>query len=462
MNRTLALGTILVVLFGMPLFGQTSKQIKEPVLIQAVDPAYPSIALQARIEGIVVLEFTVGSDGRVSDVKVIKSKPLLDEAAVEAVKQWRYKPGQIDGKPAAFTGTTSVKFQLNYGETGTGEEQKAVEKTAPPTTFKIAPPQIESPAAANPSPAAQETEQHPDAAGQGAIPEKILKLLDGGLAKRKGRQDIFLFVAGHSVLPGEQNEMFGAFNIKVKSGDLDPSKVGSGRLEAYLSVFARFHPLTAGAPEAAIRELRFPGYFFMGEDQFDPKREDLYCYGYSLPPGGYVMALAVATQDLKRIGVTYYEFVLPEASGTTGLDLTSVVIAKDIQSSPAMGPRPYLGLGSYKYPGREIHPNVDGMIGGGESLKIIFGVLGAKRTAQKKVSLEVSYEIRQEDKSILSFPKAAVTAPLVEASLPLKTKGPGKAAASVELPSGNYTLVIRILDKLSNKAAENKIDFFKL
>jgi len=460
MNRKLALLGILAGLIIMPLLGQTSPQIKEPVLIKAVDPAYPSIALQGRIEGIVVLEFTIGVDGRVSDVKVIKSKPLLDEAAVEAVKQWRYKPGQIDGKPAAFTGTTSVNFRVTSSDAA--GERRQTESVPPPTTLRIAAPQIESPPMESSASATPAADSHPDAAGQGAIPEKILKLLDGGLAKRKGRQDIFLFVAGHSVLPGEQNEMFGAFNIKVKSGDLDPSKVGSGRLEAYLSVFARFHPLTAGAPEAAIRELRFPGYFYMGEDQFDPKREDLYCYGYSLPPGGYVMALAVATKDLKRIGVTYYEFVLPEASGTTGLDLTSVVIAKDIQSSPAMGPRPYLSLGSYKYPGREIHPNVDGMIGGGESLKIIFGVLGAKRTAQKKVSLEVSYEIRQEDKSILSFPKAAVTAPLVEASLPLKTKGSGKAAASVELPSGNYTLVIRILDKLSNKAAENKIDFYKL
>ena len=460
MNRKLALLGILAGLIIAPLLGQSSPQIKEPVLIKAVDPAYPEVARQARLEGIVVLEFTIGVDGRVSDVKVIKSKPLLDEAAVEAVKQWRYKPGQIDGKPASFTATTSITFKLTFGETGA--ERKAAENIAPPITFKVAPPQIGTTPTENPSPAAEEVDSHPDAAGHGAIPEKILKLLDGGLAKRKGRQDIFLFVAGHSALPGEQNEMFGAFNIKVKSGDLDPSKVGSGRLEAYLSVFARFHPLTAGAPEAAIRELRFPGYFYMGEDQFDPKREDLYCYGYSLPPGGYVMALAVATKDLKRIGVTYYEFVLPEASGTTGLDLTSVVIAKDIQSSPAMGPRPYLSLGSYKYPGREIHPNVDGTIGGGESLKIIFGVLGAKRTAQKKVSLEVSYEIRQEDKSILSFPKAAVTAPLVEASLPLKTKGSGKAAASVELPSGNYTLVIRILDKLSKKAAEKKVDFYKL
>jgi TonB family protein len=460
MNRKIALAPILTALIVLPLIGQTSQQIKEPVLIQAVDPAYPNIALQARIEGIVVLEFTVGSDGRVSAVKVIKSTPLLDNAAIEAVKQWTYKPGQINGKPAAFTGTTIVNFRITSGDAA--GERRSTESVPPPITFRIAAPQIESPPTESSASATPAADSHPDAAGQGVIPEKILKLLEGGLAKRKGRQDIFLFVVGNTVLPGKENELFGAFNVKLKTGDLNPPEVKPGTLQTFFGVYARFHPLVAGTAGAAIREIDFPGDVTMEKDQFDAKREDLYCFGYSLPPGGYVMALAVATLNQKKIGMTYYEFVLPDAVPAAGPEVTSVLFAKNIQPSSAPEPRPILRRNPLDYYGRYIDLNADYLVGAGEDLKIIYGVLGARQSSQNKLSLEVSYEVQKEGKSVIAYPKAVASTPVVETSLPLKIMGSGKAAAGAELASGSYTLMIRILDKLSKKTAEKKVDFYKL
>jgi len=87
-------------------------EIRPPTLIKRVDPVYPEAAHQARIQGIVILEATTGSDGRVVSVKVLRSIPELDQAAVEAVKQWIYEPMMIDGKPRGIVFTVTVRFTL--------------------------------------------------------------------------------------------------------------------------------------------------------------------------------------------------------------------------------------------------------------------------------------------------------------------------------------------------------------
>jgi len=461
MHRKIAFLTILVLLIVSPFFGQAAKQIQEPVLIHKVEAVYPELAAQARVEGIVILEFTVGIDGRVSNVKIVRSIPILDNAAIEAVKQWKYKPGLVNGKPAAFPVTTSIRLSFTPAAGNTGTEQKADEESAPPTTFTIAQPKIASPSA-DKSSQPPEADSHPDAAGKGVIPDKVKKLLDGGLAARKGRQDNFLFVAGNLVLPGERNELHSIFNIKMRNGMLDFVKTGSDSLGAKFNVFAQFHRLVAGAPEAAFREIGFPGEAVLKANEFDPKQEDLYCFGYSLPLGSYLLALAVTSSNQKKIGVAYYEFLLPDSTSAAGLETTPIVLAKNIQQSTAQETGPVLRQRSFNFAGRIIVPNVDFMVGAGEELKIVLGVLGAKKGPQNKLSLELSYEIQQEGKMVMGYPKAAATAPLVIASLPLKKVGTGKAAASGDLPSGGYSLVIRILDKVSKKTAEKRVDFFRL
>lgn len=87
--------------------------IREPRKIKDVRPAYPEIAATARVQGDVVLECTIGADGRVSDVKVVRGNPLLDEAAIEAVRQWVYEPVLMNGVPVAVIMTVTTSFQLS-------------------------------------------------------------------------------------------------------------------------------------------------------------------------------------------------------------------------------------------------------------------------------------------------------------------------------------------------------------
>ncbi|MFA9452986.1 MAG: energy transducer TonB, partial [Candidatus Aminicenantaceae bacterium] len=87
-------------------------QIRAPKLIRRVDPQYPELARQARVEGRVIIEATTDAYGRVQSVRVLRSIPLLDQAAIDAVRQWVYEPMLINGKPRGVIFTVTVTFKL--------------------------------------------------------------------------------------------------------------------------------------------------------------------------------------------------------------------------------------------------------------------------------------------------------------------------------------------------------------
>ena len=88
--------------------------MKPPTIIKNVPPAYPPDARAAQgVEGRVVIEATISPAGTVSHAKVIRSIPMLDQAAVDAVTQWVYEPTIINGKPVAVIMTVTVNFALD-------------------------------------------------------------------------------------------------------------------------------------------------------------------------------------------------------------------------------------------------------------------------------------------------------------------------------------------------------------
>ena len=84
--------------------------VQAPVLVSRVEPEYPKKAREAGITGTVVLDTVVSTEGRVTRVKVVKSLPLLDHAAIEAIQQWRYKPATKDGRPVETSLSIAVSF----------------------------------------------------------------------------------------------------------------------------------------------------------------------------------------------------------------------------------------------------------------------------------------------------------------------------------------------------------------
>jgi protein TonB len=86
--------------------------IAPPRKIQDMRPVYPAEALAARVSGIVIVETVIGADGTVTDARVIRSIPLLDEAALAAVRQWRFSPTLLNGVPTPIVMSVTVNFTL--------------------------------------------------------------------------------------------------------------------------------------------------------------------------------------------------------------------------------------------------------------------------------------------------------------------------------------------------------------
>jgi len=91
---------------------RVSQGVTKGLLISRVEPAYPPLAKQARIQGVVVMTALIDKGGNVQNLQVVSGHPLLAPAAIEAVKQWRYKPFLLNGQPVEVETTVTVNFHV--------------------------------------------------------------------------------------------------------------------------------------------------------------------------------------------------------------------------------------------------------------------------------------------------------------------------------------------------------------
>jgi protein TonB len=91
---------------------RAGRGVPEPRLLKRVPPLYPDVAREAKVQGVVILDCLVSPEGRVTAVRVLRGIPLMDEAAVNAVRQWEFAPTLVDGKPVPVVVTVQVKFTL--------------------------------------------------------------------------------------------------------------------------------------------------------------------------------------------------------------------------------------------------------------------------------------------------------------------------------------------------------------
>lgn len=98
---------------ALPAFGDYVYVEELPEAVTRVPPSYPDLAREAGVDGTVMVQALVGKDGNVKDVRVVKSIPMLDEAAKSAVRRWVFKPALSNNKPVAVWVGVPVKFSLH-------------------------------------------------------------------------------------------------------------------------------------------------------------------------------------------------------------------------------------------------------------------------------------------------------------------------------------------------------------
>jgi len=96
---------------------RVSSGVENGLLTQRVNPAYPPLARQARIQGVVLLQATISKQGDIEDLQTISGHPMLIPAAMQAVKQWKYKPYLLNGQPVEVETQIQVNFYLDPGNT---------------------------------------------------------------------------------------------------------------------------------------------------------------------------------------------------------------------------------------------------------------------------------------------------------------------------------------------------------
>jgi len=106
-----------LVLLAAPVLAQERREpirvgsnVQESKLIHKVDIVFPEAARTARVSGIVILQITVGVEGNVLEAQVLRGHPLLNQAALDAVRQWRYSPTMLNGEPVPVISTVSLRF----------------------------------------------------------------------------------------------------------------------------------------------------------------------------------------------------------------------------------------------------------------------------------------------------------------------------------------------------------------
>lgn len=94
---------------------RVSQGVSQGLLIRKVQPVYPPLARQARIQGQVVLQAQISKQGTIENLQLVSGHPMLAPAAIEAVKQWRYKPYFLNGEPVEVETQITVIFSLSGG-----------------------------------------------------------------------------------------------------------------------------------------------------------------------------------------------------------------------------------------------------------------------------------------------------------------------------------------------------------
>ena len=90
-----------------------SQGVTKGMVVYRIEPTYPPLARQARIQGVVVLTAMIDKDGNIQNLRLVSRHPMLAPAAIDAVKHWRYKPFLLNGQPLEVETTVTVRFQLH-------------------------------------------------------------------------------------------------------------------------------------------------------------------------------------------------------------------------------------------------------------------------------------------------------------------------------------------------------------
>jgi len=307
------------------------------------------------------------------------------------------------------------------------------------------------------------------------IPKEVKEPMVAGLAAKQTRMDIPFEVFKTLYLPAQQ-AFYTIFFLKIKNSDLgfapdaaqvvDPAAPAAAtKLKATFNVFLAFYKVENDKPATLVKEIYVPAAIEADQAGFDPAEDEWYAVGYPLMPGPYLASIAVASQDLKKIGIQYADVKLPDPkSFTTALDTTPIFFLKEYKQLQTSENKAELHKGFFRYSVLQMTPNIENVFSVGDNLFTFVYIFGTQPKEGGKYDIEINFEVKQGDKTAIKYATGNYESPLVSLPLQMKQtlqikKGEETRSETRDLPAGSYTLVLKITDKVSGLYCEKKIDF---
>lgn len=317
------------------------------------------------------------------------------------------------------------------------------------------------------------------------IPKEVKEVFKAGMDNREPRLDIPFTIFHFLYLPARQN-MHSVFFFKVKNADLGfvplgpvgqtPEKkeeetaetaqeAAPVQLQANAHCFLQIDQLDGDYS----KEVYIPVQLQIEEDSFDPDQEGIYTTGYPLPPGKYLLSMAITSFELDKIGTQYFEFTLPNPMNFTDtLETTPIFFAKELNRMSSAEMKVEIHKGYFTYAVLQITPNLDKIFRIGDNLDIFFFIFGAQPNEAGAYDVEASYTVKQGEQDIIKFAGTKYDAPIISQPLPLKktvviqTQEGDQVSEKKEakdLDPGAYTLNIDLKCNNSGKSTTKSIDF---
>lgn len=314
------------------------------------------------------------------------------------------------------------------------------------------------------------------------IPKPVKAVLQEGMLSRQGRQDIPFTFSRHLYLPA-RDSFHNIVYFKIKNADLgfapaaaapaaapeapeQPAQPeAAASLEAKFHVFLWFSTIAQDGTLQTVKEVYIPATITTPAASYDPEKIESYSFGYPLPSGNYLLAMAVASQDLTKIGTGYFDIVTPNPNAFVDkLDTTPIFFAQAVDQMQAPETRVELHKDYFTYSILKMEPKAENIFAKGENLDIFFFIFGLRPNEQQKYGLQVGYEVKKGEETAIRYEPQPYDSPLVSQPLPLKQtvlikSDKGETKEERDLEAGAYTLVITINDSVSGLKAEKRVDF---
>jgi hypothetical protein len=313
------------------------------------------------------------------------------------------------------------------------------------------------------------------------IPPEVKAVFQEGMLSREGRVDIPFQITNYVFLPAPPN-LHAIFIFKAKNADLGfapPAVVPPAEAQeeqpaptnliAQNYVFLQFNKLDTQTPGELVKEVYIPMRAEEESATYDPEQEGIYTTGYPLPPGNYLLSMAITSRDFQKIGTQYLEITLPDPlSFADTLDTTPVIFAREIKTVATPETTAEIHEDFFAYSILQIEPNLNQIFAPEENLDVFFFIFGSQANPQGQSDIDVHYEVYKGEELIINYAVQKYQSPLVSQPLPMKktvlvrtTKGTETTESREQrnLEAGSYTLSITITDNISSKTVKKTVNF---